>query len=131
MRANVGISADSDRSDEQPAVVLLVFLSGRAVLYPATSGFGRRHALLASRLLLFFQRWLVFFLSLLLMIIIDMLVGVRLCGHGDHAESLGLRLVDLCRAGILAVDLCNVVAQRDMLLIQGWITSNSPPSELV
>ena len=131
MRANVGISADSDRSDEQPTVVLFVFLSGRAVLYPATGGFGRRHALLASRLLLFFERWLVFFLSLLLMIIIDMLVGVRLCGHGDHAESLGFRLVDLCRAGVLAVDLCNVVAQRDMLLIQGWITSNSPPSELV
>ena len=131
MRANVGISADSDRSDEQPTVVLFVFLGGCAVLYPATGGFGRRHALLASRLLLFFQRWLVFFLSLLLMIIIDMLVGVRLCGHGDHAESLGFRLVDLGRAGVLAVDLCYVVAQRDMLLIQGWITSNSPPSELV
>ena len=131
MRANVGISADSDRSDEQPAVVLFVFLGGRAVLYPATGSFGRRHALLVFRLLLFFERWLIFFLSLLLMLIIDMLVCVRLCGHGDHAESLGFRLVDLGRAGVLAVDLCYVVAQRDMLLIQGWITSNSPPSELV
>ena len=131
MRANVGISADSDRPDEQPAVVLFVFLGGRAVLYPAAGGFGRRHALLTSRLLQFFQRWLVFFLSLLLMLIIDMLVGVRLCGHGDHAESLGFRLVDLGRAGVLAVDLCYVVAQRDMLLLQGWITSDSPPGELI
>ena len=101
------------------------------MLYPATGGFGRRHALLTSRLLQFFQRWLVFFLSLLLMLIIDMLVGVRLCGHGDHAESLGFRLVDLGRTGVLAVYLCYVVAQRDMLLFQGWITSDSPPGELV
>ena len=101
------------------------------MLYPATGGFGRCHALLASRLLLFFKRWLVFFLTLLLMIIIDMLVGVRFCGHGDHAESLCFRLVDLGRAGVLAVDLCYIMAQRDMLLIQGWVTSNSRPSKLV
>ena len=53
LRANVSISADSDRPDEQSTVVLLVFLGGRAVLYPATGGFGRRHALLASQLMLF------------------------------------------------------------------------------
>ena len=119
LHANVGVRADGDWPDEQSTVILLVFLGRRAVLCPAaTDGSGRcRHAHLAAYrvLLLLFHRWLLIF-------------GLGRQG-GDHAEALGFRLVvgDLGRTRVLALNLCYVMAQRNMLLIQGWIPADAPP----